>query len=899
MTDYQPPVSELLTIGETSSANRWTDYQQFGIAVQHIPELLQMMCDTQLSYNSHGTSAWGPVHAWRTLAMLRAREVVEPLLEMMELWQVQSNSIHEEELPLVLSMIGPDAIEPLAMYCRNSIQKLTPKMIAATGLLQISMAYPESRPRCVGIFRELMLFSKSTDPDFHKMLETALTDQLEEQPHEDYLRQSIETKITSIQIEDYAQSLEVQKNLNSNLLANSASDPQTDDPYLADAKTMIKPSINLEEKPNGGFADAKTMIKSSEEIRIPDLDFADAKTVIRKTSEFISPLNQTQAKLVLIGETGATDIDLSQVPMIFGRGSKNDFIVSDIATSRQHFQIKREGDGFQVVDLDSGNGTFLNSTRIKEADLRQGDYIEIGTTRFEFKFTSDHGISFGNLPRHIITHPKGGVPESQKKGKDIAKQKAIHNQSPVTVLPEDTNISKIPKQKTNYTPIIALVLGTISLLFAGLLVFQYLKKSDNPETPQATQETNADKDKAMEHYVTGSQLIQIEKWEEARKQFLLAQYLDPELTDAQTNLDKIENEIRMRNKIQAAQKLSSNGKYKEALEELKDFSPESNYHFNVTNEMIPDFKQRYAENLHIKASQAYSKGELDQAQELISLAISYQPANSDFLLLNTWIEEKKKNPNSIQHPPSETLLAVNTNTDPTEPNESVPTKKTEKKSNPKENKTTSPNKEKTKTKAKTKAKKTTPKTETKIDFKQGFTLYKKGNFKEAIAFFQNLSSNQDSSISTRSTAFVKNIKLFQIEYQEGVKAMKAKNYKVATTHLETAMKIDGKLGAYYTPQIRYYIGNAYYQQAHQNFKSKSYTSSATLTQKSLKYTPKHKGSQDLLTKLDDQAKTLVEEAEALKESNPEKAKKLCNQAMKMAKKNKSTYQKASNLLKTL
>src|SRR5690606_22217230 len=68
-----------------------------------------------------------------------------------------------------------------------------------------------------------------------------------------------------------------------------------------------------------------------------------------------------------------------------GRGTTNTIVVPDLAMSRQHFEIvKTLDETFVLRDLQSVNGTFLNGTRIQEADLLHGDRIEAGKTVLQF-----------------------------------------------------------------------------------------------------------------------------------------------------------------------------------------------------------------------------------------------------------------------------------------------------------------------------------------------------------------------------------------------------------------------------------------------------------------------------------------------------------------------------------
>jgi ABC-type multidrug transport system ATPase subunit len=62
-----------------------------------------------------------------------------------------------------------------------------------------------------------------------------------------------------------------------------------------------------------------------------------------------------------------------------GRATDNDLELDDVRISRHHAEVRaRAGGGYEVVDLRSSNGTFLNGARVSEHAIHDGDYIGIG-----------------------------------------------------------------------------------------------------------------------------------------------------------------------------------------------------------------------------------------------------------------------------------------------------------------------------------------------------------------------------------------------------------------------------------------------------------------------------------------------------------------------------------------
>jgi pSer/pThr/pTyr-binding forkhead associated (FHA) protein len=61
-----------------------------------------------------------------------------------------------------------------------------------------------------------------------------------------------------------------------------------------------------------------------------------------------------------------------------GRDLENDLYINNLAVSRFHAKIYREGQKIIIKDLGSANGTYVNGNKIDWADIHIGDIILIG-----------------------------------------------------------------------------------------------------------------------------------------------------------------------------------------------------------------------------------------------------------------------------------------------------------------------------------------------------------------------------------------------------------------------------------------------------------------------------------------------------------------------------------------
>ncbi|MBI3271651.1 MAG: SpoIIE family protein phosphatase [Planctomycetes bacterium] len=89
-----------------------------------------------------------------------------------------------------------------------------------------------------------------------------------------------------------------------------------------------------------------------------------------------------KAKLIIKnGEFAGAVISLVQgQSLTLGRSDAANVVLPDGKVSRVHCKIDFDGQGCQVEDMDSRNGTFVNSLRIKAQPVKTGDEIRVGDT---------------------------------------------------------------------------------------------------------------------------------------------------------------------------------------------------------------------------------------------------------------------------------------------------------------------------------------------------------------------------------------------------------------------------------------------------------------------------------------------------------------------------------------
>ncbi len=126
---------------------------------------------------------------------------------------------------------------------------------------------------------------------------------------------------------------------------------------------------------------------------------------------------------------------------VIGRDPQTGFRLWHPAISRQHAEIIRRPDHFQVRDLGSANGTFLNGQRLTgRSRLRPGDRLQIGPFEWVFDgaLLSAHG--------HRSTQTGDAVEGTRIQLREIGKQVTDPKTGKLVWLLEKLNLSILPQE---------------------------------------------------------------------------------------------------------------------------------------------------------------------------------------------------------------------------------------------------------------------------------------------------------------------------------------------------------------------------------------------------------------------------------------------------------------------
>ena len=110
--------------------------------------------------------------------------------------------------------------------------------------------------------------------------------------------------------------------------------------------------------------------------------------------------------------TSGSPIEITTDPALLGRDPACDVVLNDGSVSRRHARIERRGDAWAIVDQGSANGTFLDSHRVTDASLRDGQELRLGsvTFRVEAEGAVDLNATIGGSGEATVVQPSPSRP---------------------------------------------------------------------------------------------------------------------------------------------------------------------------------------------------------------------------------------------------------------------------------------------------------------------------------------------------------------------------------------------------------------------------------------------------------------------------------------------------------
>jgi adenylate cyclase len=127
--------------------------------------------------------------------------------------------------------------------------------------------------------------------------------------------------------------------------------------------------------------------------------------------------------------------------MRLGRGSDNDIVLADFSVSRHHAVLRREADGWMVVDRGSTNGVVVNGALVQGATLHSGDRVTLGV--FDLEVEAEHRSQTSVAPM--------AVERDEEELKNISKASIVRPISEalsyIGLQPQPTSLADTDKRK--------------------------------------------------------------------------------------------------------------------------------------------------------------------------------------------------------------------------------------------------------------------------------------------------------------------------------------------------------------------------------------------------------------------------------------------------------------------
>ena len=123
--------------------------------------------------------------------------------------------------------------------------------------------------------------------------------------------------------------------------------------------------------------------------KIDDYNYLDeidelSKTKVGAVEKDGIPKDLKAMVRIMQGKEKGMEFMINDSPTFIGRDKLAMIPLSDQRISRQHVAIFYQKHRFNIKDLGSTNGTFLNGAKITESPLKHGDMFQMGDTVCQF-----------------------------------------------------------------------------------------------------------------------------------------------------------------------------------------------------------------------------------------------------------------------------------------------------------------------------------------------------------------------------------------------------------------------------------------------------------------------------------------------------------------------------------
>ena len=129
----------------------------------------------------------------------------------------------------------------------------------------------------------------------------------------------------------------------------------------------------------------------------------------RPETKVISDSDYKPYAYLISADGNETRYPITRTIWRIGRSKNNELTLDDTSLSRRHAEIHRNNNGtFDIIDMNSMNGVYINNEKVGKAELHEGDIVEIGDIILHFtQLASDYSLEESTVMQKTkvpITH---------------------------------------------------------------------------------------------------------------------------------------------------------------------------------------------------------------------------------------------------------------------------------------------------------------------------------------------------------------------------------------------------------------------------------------------------------------------------------------------------------------
>jgi pSer/pThr/pTyr-binding forkhead associated (FHA) protein/tetratricopeptide (TPR) repeat protein len=547
-----------------------------------------------------------------------------------------------------------------------------------------------------------------------------------------------------------------------------------------------------------------------------------------------------RGRLVIVaGENVGKAYYLNRAQVTVGRGNDNDVVLLDIAVSRRHLRIERHAEGFRLVDLQSGNGTVVNGRRTTEAELYDGDRVEVGNSLIDF--------STVGTPRRRQEQPPATDPGARVT--PAVAVKASGRSVPLTWL-----------LLWFGTTLAAVLMG----VFVARLVAGAPKADDVPV-----------KQKATAAYDRAAEAMRGKDWQRAEEELKVARQLAPDLFDYTTDLGRIEHARGDQRQLAEARKLLGEAHPDDVRALVKGIAADSPYH-GEAEALVAEAGRRWLDHQVERAEALQKDGKAAAARAIAEEVLAQDAANVRARALVDGAAAPEAPPSEAPAPPSAALAPSEAPAPPSAaaaPSSTAPPRP---------------------------AAPSDADRRVRSDLLDAGRLYREEKFNDAQALLDHAAARaEDRGLARKARDRSHQIGAFATAWTAAGSAVRARRTDDAIEAFERALGVDAQLGGAFRDRIRGQLADQQYLRAIREFSRQNYDQARAANDRVLELSPGHPLGTKLAEKMTRTADDLLRKARDTRSSDPERARNLARQAQALTHRNDATWKDARDLVQSL